>query len=104
MRQRQQHLRRLACDEATDGWKVGIDGSTTINVRGWSGYPPKLSVKADIPARQPSATKGELSRGANVQEQSCGSRLSGASTIADPLASPPRLVLQRARSLVIAPA
>jgi hypothetical protein len=26
-------------------------------VRGWSGYPPKLSVTADVPARQPSANK-----------------------------------------------
>jgi hypothetical protein len=28
------------------------------NVRGWSGYPPKLSVKADIPDGQPSANSG----------------------------------------------
>jgi hypothetical protein len=27
-------------------------------VRGWSGYPPKLSVTADVPARQPSARNG----------------------------------------------
>jgi hypothetical protein len=33
---------------------VENDGSTTINVRGWSGYTPILSVNADIPARQPS--------------------------------------------------
>jgi hypothetical protein len=31
-------------------------------VRGWSGYPPKLSVTADVPARQPSATSGLMHR------------------------------------------
>jgi hypothetical protein len=28
------------------------------NIRGWSGYPPKLSVKADIPDGQISASSG----------------------------------------------
>src|SRR6516164_7511585 len=47
-------MMRLQQDSAADG--------TRLNVQGWSDYPPRLSVIADISVRQPSAKTGIMKR------------------------------------------
>jgi|ERR1700730_12265982 hypothetical protein len=49
------------------------------NVQGWSAYPPRLSVIADIPARQPSAMSGreqlqQLGRATDLLDHHIGDR------------------------------
>jgi hypothetical protein len=62
--------------------RCGVKGGGPEYARVRSAYPPKLSVKADIPARQPSANSGhervqQTEQAYSITSFACASKLGG---------------------------